>query len=130
MLDDLIQCPHRPAMDLFGKPAKRDEISPFVRLLWKKCTAYEQDVMGDLRFLFLDLSRYAGDEKERMTLEAMQRGQPLIYSARINANDLLGDPDLLRREAHGYVGGDIKSGSRCVSQAYRLELRAAMPRRR
>ena len=43
--------------------------------------------------------------------EAMQRGEPLIYSARITADDLLGDPDLLRREGDGYVAGDIKSGS-------------------
>ena len=41
----------------------------------------------------------------------MQRGEPLIYSARITADDLLGDPDLLRREGDGYVAGDIKSGS-------------------
>ncbi|MCH8135032.1 MAG: TM0106 family RecB-like putative nuclease, partial [Proteobacteria bacterium] len=60
---------------------------------------------------FLDLSRYAGDEKERKTLEAMQRGEPLIYSARLSADDLLGDPDLLRREGDTYVAGDIKSGS-------------------
>jgi len=32
---------------------------------------------------FLDLSGYSGDEKERLTLEAMQRGEPLIYSGRI-----------------------------------------------
>jgi hypothetical protein len=36
MLYDLVQCPHRPAMDLFGDPAKRDEINPFIQLLWEK----------------------------------------------------------------------------------------------
>jgi hypothetical protein len=40
---------------------------------------------------FTDLSRYAGEEKERQTLEAMNRRDPLIYSARIKADDLLGD---------------------------------------
>ena len=111
MLYDLVQCTHRPAMDLFGDPAKQDEISPFVRLLWDKGTAYEHEVVDGLELPMLDLSRYAGDEKERRTLEAMQRGEPLIYSARIAADDLLGDPDLLRREGDGYVAGDIKSGS-------------------
>ncbi len=28
-------------MDLFGNPAKRDEISPFVCLLWEKGSAYD-----------------------------------------------------------------------------------------
>ena len=111
MLYDLVQCPHRPTMDLFGDPAQRDEISPFVRLLWEKGTAYEKNVIDGLELPLLDLSRYAGDEKEWRTFEAMQRGEPLIYSARITADDLLGDPDLLRREGSGYVAGDIKSGS-------------------
>ena len=54
---------------------------------------------------------YAGDEKEQQTLAAMDRREPLIYSARIKAGDLLGDPDLLRHENGGYVAGDIKSGA-------------------
>jgi len=111
MLYDLVQCPHRPAMDLFGDPAKRDEINPFIQLLWEKGTAYEHDVVDGLEIPMFDLSPYAGDEKERLTHEAMQRGEPLIYSARISADDLLGDPDLLRREGDGYVAGDIKSGA-------------------
>ncbi len=111
MLYDLVQCLHRPAMDLFADPAKHDEIDPFVRLLWEKGTAYEHEVIDGLEIPYLDLSPYAGDEKERGTFEAMQRGEPLIYSARITADDLLGDPDLLRREGGGYVAGDIKSGS-------------------
>ncbi len=111
MLYDLVQCTHRPAMDLFGDCAKRDEINAFVQLLWEKGTAFEHQVIDGLELPLLDLSRYAGDEKERQTFEAMQRGEPLIYSARITADDLLGDPDLLRREGDGYVAGDIKSGS-------------------
>ena len=111
MLYDLVQCPHRPEMDLFADPAKRDEISPFVRLLWEKGTAFEHEVIDGLKLPMLDLSAYSGEEKERRTYEAMQRGEPLIYSARITADDLLGDPDLLRREGTGYVAGDVKSGS-------------------
>jgi predicted RecB family nuclease len=37
--------------------------------------------------------------------------EPLIYSGRISAEDLLGVPDLLRKETGGYVPGDIKSGA-------------------
>src|SRR5205807_2263785 len=49
-------------------------------------------------------------DRERLTLEAMARGEPLIYRGHISADDLLGKPDLLRKETGGYVPGDIKSG--------------------
>lgn len=111
MLYDLVACPHRVTMDLFADPAQRDEPNPFVQLLWEKGSLFEREVIADLKLPFLDLSPYAGDEKERLTLEAMQRGDPLIYSGRIQAEGLLGDPDLLRKEGAGYIAGDIKSGS-------------------
>jgi len=111
MLYDLVACPHRVTMDLFGDPASRDEASPFVQLLWEKGSVYESQVMASLAIPFLDLSRYATDEKERLTTEAMQRGEPLIYGSRIRSEGLLGDPDLLRKQGSGYIAGDIKSGS-------------------
>lgn len=111
MLYDLENCPHRVSMDLYGDPADRDEVNAFVQLLWEKGSEFEHEVIGGLKIPFLDLSAYAGDEKERLTLEAMQRGEPLIYSGRIQEAGLLGEPDLLRKEPGGYVAGDIKSGS-------------------
>ena len=98
-------------MDLFGDQAKRDKANAFVQLLWEKGTAFEHEVIEGFEQPILDLTCYAGEEKERETLEAMQRGEPLIYSARITAGDLLGEPDLLRNENAGYVAGDVKSGS-------------------
>jgi predicted RecB family nuclease len=68
-------------------------------------------VIDGLGAPFLDLSIYSGDEKERRTTEAMQQGVKLIYSARMSEEGLLGDPDLLRKEAGGYIVGDIKSGA-------------------
>ena len=35
MLYDLMQCPHRPYMDLFANLARRDKTSPFLKLLWE-----------------------------------------------------------------------------------------------
>ena len=107
MLYDLVQCPHRVTMDLFGDPRKRDKINPFVELLWKKGHAHEKEFIGDVGIPYLDLSIYGGAEKERLTTEAMDRGEGLIYGGRIEADDLLGDPDLLRREESGYVAGEI-----------------------
>lgn len=111
MLYDLVACPHRVTMDLFGDPAQRDEASAFVQLLWDKGSLYESQVIAGLKVPFVDLSELEPDERELRTAEAMQKGEPLIYGGRIRVNNLLGDPDLLRKEAAGYVAGDIKSGS-------------------
>jgi hypothetical protein len=108
MLYDLVSCPHRVSMDLFADPAERDRVSPFVQLLWGRGSAHEEEVAGGIGVPFLDLSIYAGAEKERRTLEAMDHGEALIYGGRISASDLLGDPDLLRREGaciHQTEGG-------------------------
>lgn len=111
MLYDLVQCQHRPTMDLYGDPAQRDEINPFVRLLWEKGTAHEQEVIETLDEPILDLSMYTGEDKEQKTLEAIEAGAPMIYGTRIQADGLLGEPDLLRKQGQGYTAGDIKSGS-------------------
>jgi len=111
MLYDFVTCPHRVFMDLYGDAAARDPISPFVQLLWDRGFAHEQAVVAALKVPFVDLSAVGGEEKERLTLEAMNRGDPLIYSGRISCNGLLGVPDLLRKEENGYVAGDIKSSS-------------------
>ncbi|HCS48522.1 MAG TPA: hypothetical protein DIW61_09810 [Candidatus Aminicenantes bacterium] len=111
MLYDMVACPHRVAMDMFANPAERDKASPFVQLLWEHGTAYEEQVVANIGEPFIDLSVHSGLEKERLTLEAMVRGEQLIYGGRIADGDLLGYPDLLRKEAAGYVAGDIKSGA-------------------
>src|SRR3546814_3790932 len=111
MLYYLVSCPHRVTMDLFEDPSKRDQVSPFVQLLWERGAAHEQEIVAGLTQTFVDLSIYAGDEKERLTLAAMERGELLIYGGRISADDLLGDPDLLRKEGNGYVAGDVTSGA-------------------
>lgn len=111
MLYDLVACSHRVAMDLFADPAKRDKVSPFVQLLWERGALYEEQVVADIGEPFVDLSMFTGVEKERRTLEAMDSGKQLIYGGRITVDDLLGDPDLLRKEGAGYIAGDIKSGA-------------------
>jgi predicted RecB family nuclease len=112
VLYDLVNCPHRVTMDAFGDPAERDPINAFVELLWKRGSAFEDEVITDLtgKTPFVNLRLFAGAEKEQKTLEAMKAGAPLIYGGRLAADDLLGDPDLLRREGDGYIPGDIKSG--------------------
>ena len=49
MLYDLVTCPHRVAKDLYGDPGERDEVNPFVQLLWEKGTLYEEVVIDGLK---------------------------------------------------------------------------------
>jgi uncharacterized protein len=111
ILYSLVTCPQRVALDVFGDLSKRDPINPFIQLLWERGTLFEQKTIADLKLPFLDLSQFKGDEKQRLTLEAMKRGEPLIYSGRIGSGDMLGIPDLLRKTIGGYIPGDIKSGA-------------------
>jgi uncharacterized protein len=64
-----------------------------------------------LQIPFANLQVYSADEKEQFTSEAMKRGESLIYGGRIKIGNLLGEPDLIRKEGTGFVAGDIKSGA-------------------
>src|SRR5256885_10649916 len=110
ILYDLVECPQRVALDEFGDVRARDEISPFVRLLWERGALFEQETVAKLQLPFVDLSETNEVDRERFTLDAMNKGEPLIYGGRIRAGDLLGMPDLLCKELGGYIPGDIKSG--------------------
>jgi predicted RecB family nuclease len=111
MLYDLVHCPHRVALDLFGDPSARDRVSSFVQLLWENGSRFERATIERLSVPFTDLSSFSGDEKERRTREAIARGDALIYAGRLTVDDLVGQPDLLRRDGDHYVPGDIKSGA-------------------
>lgn len=110
MLYNQVACPHRVERDLFADPAERDEVSPFIEMLWDRGNAWEAEVVRGLEAAPLDLKHGPDAERERNTLRAMDEGVRLIYGGRMRHGDLLGEPDLLRREAGGYVAIDIKSG--------------------
>ena len=111
MLYNYVKCPHRFTLDLFGDYSKQDPISAFVKLLWERGTDFEKQVIKGLDIPFLDLYSCSKAEKEERTREAIDHGVEFIYSGRISAGNLIGEPDLLRRAGNGYICGDIKSGS-------------------
>ncbi len=111
ILYDYTQCPRRVGLDLFGDDTKRDPVNPFIKLLWERGSLFERETINGTSQPFLDLSGLDGPAKETATLEAMKRGEPLIYNGRISTGRLLGIPDLLRRDGDGYVPGDIKAGN-------------------
>jgi predicted RecB family nuclease len=103
-------------MDAFGDPAKREEPNAFVKLLWERGTLFERETIAALDQPFTDLSAVSLEAREDATRDAMARGDALIYHGRIRIDGLLGEPDLLRREATDpqgqalYSAIDIKSG--------------------
>ena len=111
ILYDLLSCPYRVALDAFGDPALREGTNPFVRLLWERGALYEREVITKLKQPFRDLSGLDAEEKERQTLQAIARGESLIYGGRLSADDLIGMPDLLRKVQGGYIPGDIKAAA-------------------
>jgi uncharacterized protein len=110
MLYDYINCEHRPWMDLHADHGDRDDVSPFLELLWRRQRAHEAEAISShdaLRLHGITDDR----EREASTLAAMREGVPLICHGRIAADDLVGEPDLLRLEDGKYVPGDIKAGA-------------------
>jgi predicted RecB family nuclease len=109
-LYDFVHCQHRVCMDAFGDATERDETSPFVELLWEQGLIHENAIAEGLAITanmkLIDLA-----DRERETLAAMARCEPLIYGGRLTAGDLVGEPDLLEWTGIGYIPGDIKSGS-------------------
>ena len=111
LLYNHLVCPHRVSMDAFADPGTRDPVSPFLQMLWERGSSFERQMIAGLEQTITDLSEFNGEEKERRTREALARGDALIYSGRLTAEELLGEPDILRREGPGYVAIDIKSGA-------------------
>jgi predicted RecB family nuclease len=109
MLYDYVSCEHRPWMDLYADGEERDDVSPFLELLWRRQRSHEEDAIANEDVLRLDDIKNDHARAER-TLAALRASVPLIYHGRIVADDLAGEPDLLRLENGKYVPGDIKAG--------------------
>jgi uncharacterized protein len=109
-LYDLVHCPHRVSMDAFGDATERDETSPFVELLWEQGLVHENAIAEGLA-ITANMKLIGLADRERETLRAMARREPLIYGGRLTVGDLVGEPDLLEWTGMGYIPGDVKSGS-------------------
>src|SRR5689334_13004903 len=103
MLYNLDQCPQRMSLDLFGDPSKKDKENPFIALLWERGTKYEEQVVAGLRPGFENMRLVSPADRFAATMALMKAHAPLIYGGRIEAGDLVGEPDLLRFENGAYV---------------------------
>lgn len=109
-LYDHVSCPRRVDLDLHGDPTAREELSAFVRMLWNRGASHEAAIVAGLPEHAKRLTGLPGEERERLTLDAMAGRADIIQGGRISADDLLGDPDLLLRRGDRYITADIKSG--------------------
>ncbi|MDX2218186.1 MAG: TM0106 family RecB-like putative nuclease [Burkholderiales bacterium] len=111
MLYDVVKCPHRVYLDKHGEQALRDEPSAFIEMLWEKGCIHEGQIVEGMVGPLVNVADCDPEEKEAKTREAIEAGAEVIYSGRIVFDDLVGEPDLLKRSGDGYRAGDIKSGA-------------------
>jgi len=111
LLYDYTQCPHKVWRDVHGPQEERiEEVNPFVQLLWERGVQFEKEVIKDIGE-YLDLSEDSFDEREKKTTQAMKDGSPLIYQGVIRSGNLMGIPDLLKKQRDGnYTPIEIKAG--------------------
>lgn len=110
MMRDMVLCEHRLALDLRGDPALRDPVGAFTAMLWADGREFEAAALVGMSEGATDLRGLPGAARESLTADAMGRGATLILGARLRHDDLIGDPDLLRRDGALWWPGDVKSG--------------------
>lgn len=111
LLHDLVKCERKVHHDLHSDPDLRDPVGEFVEMLWRGGREHEEKVLGALCGAIADLRDVPRPERLAATAAALSSGAETILGARIAADDLLGEPDILRRRDAGWIGGDVKSGS-------------------
>lgn len=110
IMRDMIGCEHRVALDLHGDPAARDPVGAFTAMLWEAGRVHEAAVLAGVAPGALDLRGLSGPEREMRTAEAMDGDARIVLGARVRHDDLLGDPDVLRRDGRLWIAGDVKAG--------------------
>ena len=111
MLHDLVACERRVHHDLHGDPSGRDPVSAFVQLLWSGGREHEERLLRALSGEVVDLRPVPLDRRAAATSDALRGSADVVIGGRLEADDLVGMPDLLQRAAAGWVAGDVKSGS-------------------
>lgn len=87
-LYDYLQCPHKVWRDKYGPQSEKvDESNPFIELLWKKGIQHEERVIASLG-KYTDLSEGTLGERLEQTIEAMKRGDALLYQGVIRDGEL------------------------------------------
>lgn len=111
MLRDLLVCERRLGLDLHGDPLRRDDTSPFVKMLWANGSAHKNAILSTMAADAVDLRGASEEDRERGTCAAVAGRAPLILGAIVHDGDLIGAPDALALTERGYVAVDVRAGS-------------------
>jgi predicted RecB family nuclease len=115
------KCLHKVYLDANGNPAEKGDVSLFAKLLWEMGLQTERNYLGRLSGddqAVTDLSGLTPEAAWTQTVEAMRRGDGLMYQGCLIHGRYRGRPDLLirRDDATSNWGGyyyepiDIKAG--------------------
>lgn len=113
------KCLHRVYLDSNGDPAEKGDVSPFAKLLWEMGLQTEREYLRSLgERSVTDRSELEPETAWEKTLEAMQRGDELIYQGCLVHEHYRGRPDLLVKKEDAssnwghyyYEPIDIKAG--------------------
>lgn len=114
-LANFVRCEHRIFLDANGDRTLALPPSAEMQRLWDEGRVHEERVLDTL-----DSTSVTGTtpaERRAATLAAMAEGVPLIYHALLVKDDLVGEPDFLKRietpssrGAYAYAPGDVKLG--------------------
>lgn len=114
-LANFVRCSHRVFLDANGDTTAALRPSAEMQRLWEEGRAHEVAVIEQLQPTQVSGSTTA--DREAATLALMAAGAPLIYHAVLRKDDLVGEPDLLKRiETPSALGGfayapaDVKLG--------------------
>ncbi|MDD4957345.1 MAG: TM0106 family RecB-like putative nuclease [Candidatus Omnitrophica bacterium] len=109
-LYNYIQCPHRVWRDIYGpQNEKQDEENAFLQLIWDRGVLHEKEIIESIG-KYTDISGGTFEERIEKTKKAMDEGAELIYQGVIEYEDMMGIPDLLKKDGDKYIPIDIKSG--------------------
>lgn len=105
------------------KGAKEGKPSPYEEVIIELGRRHEQQHLSTIG-KFLDLSTGSEDERIKRTMQAVQEGVPVLYhplfriDVKLGARDvaLVGEPDLMIKDAGGYRIRDVKMSRRITEK--------------
>jgi uncharacterized protein len=122
-LANYVRCAHRVFLDVNGDEAEKLPPSRFLEMLWEGGRAHEAEIIAGIGGLEVPAGSLAG--RVEATIHLMEDGAPAIYHGVLQADDLVGEPDLLLRKdryvsqfgAYAYVPVDVKNGNAWADSA-------------
>ncbi len=120
-------CPHWVYFDRFGDPERKQKRSKFAEMLIELGLLHEDKVIEGRDYV--EVKGRGNAARFRQTLELMKQGTGLIYHGLLQAEGMVGEPDLLEKRVdrasvfghYHYVAVDIKSAERLLD-AHKYQL--------